>query len=159
MNLLTDPSVQYLLYQGPHRKLWDGFVSTRRHLSSIFSVRFLEKLVRSIVYLPLQGASYKRYFYILESLALVKTFNVCLEVDAGEIIVDLFKLFFTIVSEEHNVRVKNFMLDILCPLLQESDSISQVRLKNLAYEIVQLHLLSWILLVELSFRKIFEAMN
>ena len=73
-----------------------------------------------------QGASYKRYFYILESLALVKTFNVCLEVDAAEIIVDLFKLFFTIVSEEHNVRVKNFMLDILCPLLQESDSISQV---------------------------------
>lgn len=72
-----------------------------------------------------QGPSYKRHFYILESLALVKTFNVCIELDAQDLILDLFKCFFTIVSDQHNIRVKTFMLDVMCPLIQEGDTVPQ----------------------------------
>ena len=69
--------------------------------------------------------AFKRYFYLLENLAYVKSFNMCFEVDGcNEIYVELFSLMFKIVNDEPSGKVKNFMMDVLCPLITESDFVS-----------------------------------
>uniref|UniRef100_A0A2P2I100 Androgen-induced proliferation inhibitor n=1 Tax=Hirondellea gigas TaxID=1518452 RepID=A0A2P2I100_9CRUS len=69
--------------------------------------------------------AFKRYFYLLENLAYVKSFNMCFELeDSQEIFCKLFKLMFNIVNDEHSGKVKSFMLDVLCPLINESDVVS-----------------------------------
>lgn len=80
--------------------------------------------------------TYKRNFYILESLALVKTFNVCMELEAQDIMQELFQLFFSIISDQHNIRVKNFMLDIMVPLIQEGDALQQETLETILIHLV-----------------------
>ncbi|KAL5285776.1 PDS5A family protein [Megaselia abdita] len=69
--------------------------------------------------------AFKRYFYLLENLSFVKSFNMCFELeDNQEIFCSLFSLFFRIVSDEHSAKVKSYMLEILCPLISESDNVS-----------------------------------
>ncbi|XP_055601218.1 sister chromatid cohesion protein PDS5 homolog B [Uranotaenia lowii] len=69
--------------------------------------------------------AFKRYFYLLENLAYVKSFNMCFELeDCQDIFCTLFSLMFKIVNDEHSSKVKSFMLDVLCPLITESDSVS-----------------------------------
>ncbi|XP_076031392.1 cohesin associated factor B pds5 isoform X2 [Oratosquilla oratoria] len=69
--------------------------------------------------------AFKRYFYLLENLAYVKSFNMCFELeDCQTIFCKLFKLMFNIVNDEHSGKVKSFMLDVLCPLINESDVVS-----------------------------------
>ncbi|GAB6027135.1 hypothetical protein CHUAL_013897 [Chamberlinius hualienensis] len=70
--------------------------------------------------------SFKRYFYLLENLAWVKSFNICIELeDNQEIFCKLFTLMFSIVNDDHSAKVKNFMLDMMAPLISEADSVSQ----------------------------------
>ena len=46
-----------------------------------------------------KDAAFKRYFYLLENLAYVKSFNMCFELDdAQEIFCSLFELIFQIVK-------------------------------------------------------------
>ena len=72
-----------------------------------------------------KDAAFKRYFYLLENLAYVKSFNMCFELEeCQEIFCTLFQLMFKIVNDEHSGKVKSFMLDVLCPLITESDSVS-----------------------------------
>ncbi|KAK7077880.1 Sister chromatid cohesion protein PDS5 A [Halocaridina rubra] len=72
-----------------------------------------------------KNPAFKRYFYLLENLAYVKSFNMCFELeDCQEIFCKLFKLMFNIVNDEHSGKVKSFMLDVLCPLINESDLVS-----------------------------------
>ncbi|XP_053680344.1 sister chromatid cohesion protein PDS5 homolog B [Anopheles nili] len=69
--------------------------------------------------------AFKRYFYLLENLAYVKSFNMCFELeDCQEVFCTLFSLMFKIVNDEHSSKVKSFMLDVLAPLITESDSVS-----------------------------------
>ena len=45
------------------------------------------------------GPSWKRYFYLLENLAMVKSYNICMELDdSSEIFVELFTIFFSIIK-------------------------------------------------------------
>ena len=44
----------------------------------------------------IEGKSFKRYFYLLENLACVKTFILCMELDAPDIILSLFRTFFQV---------------------------------------------------------------
>lgn len=82
--------------------------------------------------------AFKRYFYLLENLAYVKSFNMCFELaDSQEIFCSLFTLMFRIVNDEHSVKVKSFMLDILAPLITESDSISNDLLDILLSNIIE----------------------
>ncbi|PIK45376.1 putative sister chromatid cohesion protein PDS5-like A [Apostichopus japonicus] len=68
---------------------------------------------------------WKRYFYLLENLAMVKSFNICMELeDSNEIFIRLFTIFFSIVNKNHPPKVKGFMLDVMCPLISENDSVS-----------------------------------
>jgi len=69
--------------------------------------------------------TFKRYFYLLENLAWVKSFNICIELeDSQSIFCELFALIFSIVNENHSEKVKNFMIDMLTPLILESDATS-----------------------------------
>ena len=78
-----------------------------------------------------------RYFYLLENLAYVKSFNMCLDLEeCNEIFCALFTLFFKIVNDEHSGKVKTFMLDVLCPLLTEADFISNDLLDIILINIV-----------------------
>eukprot|EP00057_Strongylocentrotus_purpuratus_P033215 XP_790621.2 PREDICTED: sister chromatid cohesion protein PDS5 homolog A [Strongylocentrotus purpuratus] len=72
------------------------------------------------------GPSWKRYFYLLENLAMVKSFNICMELeDSAEIFVELFTIFFSIINEKHTPKVRTFMLDVICPLISENDVVPQ----------------------------------
>lgn len=81
--------------------------------------------------------TFKRYFYLLENLAWVKSFNICIELEDSQVIFcELFTLIFSIVNENHSDKVKNFMVDMLTPLISESDNTSPELL-----EIVLTHLI------------------
>ncbi|KAJ8934137.1 hypothetical protein NQ314_013596 [Rhamnusium bicolor] len=87
-----------------------------------------------------KDAAFKRYFYLLENLAYVKSFNMCFELqDCQEIFCALFHLMFKIVNDEHSGRVKSFMLDVLCPLITESDMVSNDLLDIILMNIVEPH--------------------
>ncbi|ETN63105.1 androgen induced inhibitor of proliferation (as3) / pds5 [Anopheles darlingi] len=82
--------------------------------------------------------AFKRYFYLLENLAYVKSFNMCFELeDCQEVFCTLFSLMFKIVNDEHSPKVKSFMLDVLAPLITESDSVSYDLLDLLYINIVE----------------------
>lgn len=82
--------------------------------------------------------AFKRYFYLLENLAYVKSFNMCFELeDCQEIFCALFHLMFKIVNDEHSSRVKSFMLDVLCPLITESDMVSNELLDIILMNVVE----------------------
>ncbi len=84
-----------------------------------------------------KDTAFKRYFYLLENLAYVKSFNMCFDLeDCMEIFCALFSLFFKIVNDEHSGKVKTFMLDVLCPLLTEADFISNDLLDIILINIV-----------------------
>ncbi|XP_059168056.1 sister chromatid cohesion protein PDS5 homolog A-B-like isoform X2 [Physella acuta] len=81
--------------------------------------------------------SFKRYFYLLENLSWVKSFNICIELDENqEIFCALFKLFFSIINERHTSKVKTFMLDIMSPLISEADFVSQELLEAILVNMV-----------------------
>lgn len=62
----------------------------------------------------------------------------CFElVDSQEIFCNLFTLLFRIVNDEHSAKVKSFMLEILTPLLSESDSISNELLDIILSNIIE----------------------
>lgn len=78
----------------------------------------------------------KKYFYLLENLALVKSFNICLELDFQDIILKLFKLLFQVVNENHTNKIQNFMLDVMCPIIQEGESVPQELLDTILINII-----------------------
>ncbi|KAH9494579.1 Sister chromatid cohesion protein PDS5 B [Bulinus truncatus] len=81
--------------------------------------------------------SFKRYFYLLENLSWVKSFNICIELEENqEIFCALFKLFFSIINEKHTSKVKTFMLDIMAPLISEADFVSQELLETVLVNMV-----------------------
>lgn len=85
-----------------------------------------------------KDATFKRYFYLLENLAWVKSFNICIELeDSQAIFCELFSLLFKIVNENHSDKVKNFMLDMLTPLLSEADTVSTKLLQIILIQIIE----------------------
>ncbi|CAG0898239.1 unnamed protein product [Darwinula stevensoni] len=82
--------------------------------------------------------AFKRYFYLLENLSYVKSFNMCFDLeDCQEIFCELFKKIFTIVNEDHSSKVRGFMLDMMVPLINESDSVSDNLLDIILSNIVE----------------------
>ena len=62
----------------------------------------------------------------------------CLDLeDCNEIFAALFSLMFKIVNDEHSGKVKNFMIDVLYPLLVEADYISNELLDIILINIVE----------------------
>ena len=82
--------------------------------------------------------SFKRYYYLLENLECVKTFNIALELDESqEIIAVLFENAFKIVNDKITPKVKSLLFDLLHPLLNESDQISSRVLDTLFARIIE----------------------
>ncbi|XP_070552644.1 sister chromatid cohesion protein PDS5 homolog B-like [Ptychodera flava] len=105
-------------------------------LKNIF--QFLTKQLRGLD--NTNGPFWKRYFYLLENLAMVKSYNICMELeDSSEIFTDLFRTFFTIINDSHSPKVKNFMLDVMCPLIMENDSVAQDLLDAILINLVDPH--------------------
>lgn len=85
-----------------------------------------------------KDATFKRYFYLLENLAWVKSFNICIELeDSQYIFCQLFSLIFKIVNDNHSEKVKNFMLDMLTPLILEADTVSQKLIEIILWQIIE----------------------
>ncbi|KAL0861628.1 hypothetical protein ABMA27_009125 [Loxostege sticticalis] len=62
----------------------------------------------------------------------------CFELeDCQEIFCALFSLMFRIVNTEHSTKVKSFMLDVLCPLITESDVVSNELLNVILMNLVE----------------------
>ncbi|XP_052089620.1 sister chromatid cohesion protein PDS5 homolog B-like isoform X2 [Mytilus californianus] len=105
-----------------------------KHLKDIFI--FLVKQLRGLE--DPDSPSFKRYFYLLENLAWVKSFNICIELEENqEIFCSLFQLMFSIVSDKHSSKVKNFVLDMLTPLITEADSVSQELMDIILLNVVE----------------------
>lgn len=83
--------------------------------------------------------SFSRYFYLMEILAYTKSFTLCFELeDNQEVFIALFKLIFKICSiNEPNPKVKSFMLDIMCPLVAEADTVSNELLDVILKHIIE----------------------
>ncbi|XP_068145904.1 sister chromatid cohesion protein PDS5 homolog B [Drosophila tropicalis] len=82
--------------------------------------------------------SFKRYFYFLENLAFVKSFNMCFELeDCQEIFHELFSTIFRIVNDQHSAKVTNFFLDVLSPLITEADNLRVELLDLILINIVE----------------------
>jgi len=85
-----------------------------------------------------KDATFKRYFYLLENLAWVKSFNICIELDDSQFIFcQLFSLIFKIVNDNHSEKVKNFMLDMLTPLIIEADTVSMKLIEIILWQIIE----------------------
>ena len=85
-----------------------------------------------------KDAIFKRYFYLLENLAWVKSFNICIELEESQMIFcQLFSLIFKIVNDNHSEKVKNFMLDMLTPLIVEADTVSQKLIEIILWQIIE----------------------
>ena len=70
---------------------------------------------------------FNRHFYLLENLAWVKSFNICLDLPTEmnqTVFCQLFRLIFRLVSDQQQPRIRMFMMDMLCPLILESDFVS-----------------------------------
>ncbi|OQR67831.1 sister chromatid cohesion protein PDS5B-like [Tropilaelaps mercedesae] len=84
-----------------------------------------------------KNPTFKRYFYLLENLAWVKTFNICLDLECNQtIICNLYTLILGIVNDYHSAKVRSFMVEMLCPLINEADGVSQKLLDTLLAYIV-----------------------
>ncbi len=90
------------------------------------------------IYIFFQDPAFKRYFYLLESFAYVKSFNMICELeDCNEICLTLFTNMFKLLNDEHSSKVKKFILDILCPLISDSDGVSNELLDVILTNIVE----------------------
>eukprot|EP01135_Chromosphaera_perkinsii_P007059 Nk52_evm2s683 gene=Nk52_evmTU2s683 len=94
---------------------------TQEQLKGIFNL-FVEQL-RGVK--KVNTPQYERYFYLLESLAVVKSFIICTEIECDDVISDLFQTFFNIISDEHPHKVVMHMIDIMSTVIDEGDIVSQ----------------------------------
>ncbi|RDD42452.1 Sister chromatid cohesion protein PDS5-like protein B-B, partial [Trichoplax sp. H2] len=88
--------------------------------------------------------TFRRHYYILESLAYVQTFNVAIYMEAYDAIIDLFRLFFEIIRQlqilfldEHNLKVVNCMTMIMSSLVIDSEVIPQKLLDTILIQIIE----------------------
>ena len=90
-------------YVSPSQGLWfSRWANTTIHYLSFILFcslqiifQFLNKQLWGLE--NVDGPSWKRYFYLLENLAMVKSYNICMELeDCNEIFVELFNVFFSI---------------------------------------------------------------
>ena len=71
------------------------------------------------------GPSFPRYFYLLERLAIVKSFVLMIDLRCDDLVRQLFETAFEAINPEHSIRVENHLLDILITTLEELDTVPQ----------------------------------
>eukprot|EP00316_Scyphosphaera_apsteinii_P022810 CAMPEP_0119320840 /NCGR_PEP_ID=MMETSP1333-20130426/53618_1 /TAXON_ID=418940 /ORGANISM="Scyphosphaera apsteinii, Strain RCC1455" /LENGTH=1313 /DNA_ID=CAMNT_0007327653 /DNA_START=37 /DNA_END=3978 /DNA_ORIENTATION=+ len=83
------------------------------------------------------GPSFARYFYLLERLAMVKSFVLMIDLKCDDLVRQLFEVIFESTSVSHSIRVENHMIDILVTTLEELDVIPQPLLDAILENLVQ----------------------
>jgi sister-chromatid-cohesion protein PDS5 len=91
------------------------------------------KEIFSLLIVQLQGLgnteiqSYPQVYYLLERLAMVRAVIALLEEDmnAGELLVQIFENFFGLVTSDHSTKAKSHMIEIMATVIEEIDEIPQ----------------------------------
>nr|XP_042896495.1 sister chromatid cohesion protein PDS5 homolog A isoform X2 [Parasteatoda tepidariorum] len=85
------------------------------------------------------GTNFTGSFYLLENLTIMKTFNLCHDTmqKPEEIVIPLFKQMFNIIRVLDNPKVSRLTLNMLCPLIAESDNVPHQLLEFILTQIIE----------------------
>lgn len=87
-----------------------------------------------------KSAQFNRYFYLLENIAWVKSYNICFELeDSNEIFTQLYRTLFQVINNGHNQKVHMHMVDLMSSIVCEGDSVSQELLDTVLVNLVPAH--------------------
>ncbi|XP_062409305.1 sister chromatid cohesion protein PDS5 homolog B [Sardina pilchardus] len=87
-----------------------------------------------------KSAQFNRYFYLLENIAWVKSYNICFELeDSNEIFTQLYRTLFQVINNGHNQKVHMHMVDLMSSIICEGDSVSQELLDTVLVNLVPAH--------------------
>ncbi|XP_062864577.1 sister chromatid cohesion protein PDS5 homolog A isoform X2 [Trichomycterus rosablanca] len=87
-----------------------------------------------------KSPQFNRYFYLLENLAWVKSYNICFELeDCNEIFIQLFKTLFSVINNSHNQKVQMHMLDLMSSIITEGDGVTQELLDTILINLIPAH--------------------
>uniref|UniRef100_A0AAR2JDX1 PDS5 cohesin associated factor A n=1 Tax=Pygocentrus nattereri TaxID=42514 RepID=A0AAR2JDX1_PYGNA len=87
-----------------------------------------------------KSPQFNRYFYLLENLAWVKSYNICFELeDCNEIFIQLFKTLFSVINNSHNQKVQMHMLDLMSSIIIEGDGVTQELLDTILINLIPAH--------------------
>ncbi|KAJ8262415.1 hypothetical protein GJAV_G00166210 [Gymnothorax javanicus] len=108
-----------------HDKLKDIFLFITRQLKGLEDTK---------------SPQFNRYFYLLENLAWVKSYNICFELeDCNEIFIQLFKTLFSVINNSHNQKVQMHMLDLMSSIIMEGDGVIQELLDTILINLIPAH--------------------
>uniref|UniRef100_A0A8C9VTN1 PDS5 cohesin associated factor A n=1 Tax=Scleropages formosus TaxID=113540 RepID=A0A8C9VTN1_SCLFO len=108
-----------------HDKLKDIFLFITRQLKGLEDTK---------------SPQFNRYFYLLENLAWVKSYNICFELeDCNEIFIQLFKTLFSVINTSHNQKVQMHMLDLMSSIITEGDGVTQELLDSILINLIPAH--------------------
>ncbi|MBN3314043.1 PDS5B protein, partial [Atractosteus spatula] len=87
-----------------------------------------------------KSAQFNRYFYLLENIAWVKSYNICFELeDSNEIFTQLYRTLFQVINNGHNQKVHMHMVDLMGSIICEGDTVSQELLDTVLVNLVPAH--------------------
>uniref|UniRef100_A0A8C6YCQ7 PDS5 cohesin associated factor A n=1 Tax=Naja naja TaxID=35670 RepID=A0A8C6YCQ7_NAJNA len=108
-----------------HDKLKDIFLFITRQLKGLEDTK---------------SPQFNRYFYLLENLAWVKSYNICFELeDCNEIFIQLFRTLFSVINNSHNQKVQMHMLDLMSSIIMEGDGVTQELLDSILINLIPAH--------------------
>ncbi|XP_041130830.1 sister chromatid cohesion protein PDS5 homolog A-like isoform X2 [Polyodon spathula] len=108
-----------------HDKLKDIFLFITRQLKGLEDTK---------------SPQFNRYFYLLENIAWVKSYNICFELeDCNEIFIQLFKTLFSVINNSHNQKVHMHMLDLMSSIIMEGDGVTQELLDSILINLIPAH--------------------
>ncbi|KAK1169511.1 hypothetical protein AOXY_G8309 [Acipenser oxyrinchus oxyrinchus] len=87
-----------------------------------------------------KSPQFNRYFYLLENIAWVKSYNICFELeDCNEIFTQLYRTLFQVINNGHNQKVHMHMVDLMGSIICEGDTVSQELLDTVLVNLVPAH--------------------
>ncbi|XP_041439149.1 sister chromatid cohesion protein PDS5 homolog B-B isoform X1 [Xenopus laevis] len=87
-----------------------------------------------------KSPQFNRYFYLLENIAWVKSYNICFELeDCNEIFTQLYRTLFSVINNGHNQKVHMHMVDLMSSIVCEGDTVSQELLDSVLVNLVPAH--------------------
>uniref|UniRef100_A0A8C0VMW9 PDS5 cohesin associated factor B n=1 Tax=Cyanistes caeruleus TaxID=156563 RepID=A0A8C0VMW9_CYACU len=87
-----------------------------------------------------KSPQFNRYFYLLENIAWVKSYNICFELeDSNEIFTQLYRTLFSVINNGHNQKVHMHMVDLMSSIICEGDTVSQELLDTVLVNLVPAH--------------------
>ncbi|KAF3825890.1 hypothetical protein GH733_006717 [Mirounga leonina] len=127
------------------------YLNLALHLASDFFLKHPDKDVRLLdifmfITRQLKGLEdtkspqFNRYFYLLENIAWVKSYNICFELeDSNEIFTQLYRTLFSVINNGHNQKVHMHMVDLMSSIICEGDTVSQELLDTVLVNLVPAH--------------------